>query len=137
MLGQQPSTAQDPHFRIDIRTRNLLMPDRKSAAPPPKEHSTRLPEPVFPQYPELLGDVEPNPRYVPSNGGPYRTRITPFILRRAMRGWLYPYLRSRIAPGDFNPIISYLFTEWKCNLDCHYSANQDWGTVEKPRFDPA
>lgn len=24
------------------------------------------------------------------------------------------------APGDFHPIIAYLFTEWKCNLDCHY-----------------
>ena len=23
-------------------------------------------------------------------------------------------------PGDFHPIIAYLFTEWKCNLDCHY-----------------
>ena len=29
---------------------------------------------------------------------------------------------SRVAgkAGDFDPIISYLFTEWKCNLDCHY-----------------
>jgi MoaA/NifB/PqqE/SkfB family radical SAM enzyme len=23
-------------------------------------------------------------------------------------------------PGIFHPIIAYLFTEWKCNLDCHY-----------------
>jgi sulfatase maturation enzyme AslB (radical SAM superfamily) len=22
--------------------------------------------------------------------------------------------------SDFHPIIAYLFTEWKCNLDCHY-----------------
>jgi MoaA/NifB/PqqE/SkfB family radical SAM enzyme len=42
------------------------------------------------------------------------------MIRRAMRGWLYPYLRSRVYPGDFHPIIAYLFTEWKCNLDCHY-----------------
>ena len=27
---------------------------------------------------------------------------------------------SRVKPGDFHPIISYLFAEWKCNLDCHY-----------------
>jgi MoaA/NifB/PqqE/SkfB family radical SAM enzyme len=39
---------------------------------------------------------------------------------RAMRGWLFPYVRSRVLPGDFHPIIAYLFTEWKCNLDCHY-----------------
>jgi MoaA/NifB/PqqE/SkfB family radical SAM enzyme len=31
-----------------------------------------------------------------------------------------PYIGSRATPGDFHPIISYLFTEWKCNLDCHY-----------------
>jgi pyruvate-formate lyase-activating enzyme len=23
-------------------------------------------------------------------------------------------------PGEFHPIIAYLFTEWNCNLDCHY-----------------
>jgi len=42
------------------------------------------------------------------------------MIRRALRGWLYPYLGSRVMPGDFHPIISYLFTEWKCNLDCQY-----------------
>ncbi len=39
---------------------------------------------------------------------------------RAMRGWLFPYMRSRLLPGDFHPIIAYLFTEWKCNLECLY-----------------
>jgi MoaA/NifB/PqqE/SkfB family radical SAM enzyme len=24
------------------------------------------------------------------------------------------------VPGEFHPIIAYLFNEWKCNLDCHY-----------------
>jgi len=33
---------------------------------------------------------------------------------------MFPYLKSRLLPGDFHPIIAYLFTEWKCNLDCHY-----------------
>jgi sulfatase maturation enzyme AslB (radical SAM superfamily) len=37
-----------------------------------------------------------------------------------MRGWLFPYVKSRVRPGDFHPIIAYLFTDWKCNLDCHY-----------------
>ncbi len=31
-----------------------------------------------------------------------------------------PWIRSRVLPGDFHPIIAYLFNEWKCNLDCHY-----------------
>lgn len=42
------------------------------------------------------------------------------MVRRALRGWLYPYLRSRLLPGDFHPLIAYLFTDWRCNLDCHY-----------------
>ena len=29
-------------------------------------------------------------------------------------------LNRVLLPGDFHPIIAYLFTEWKCNLDCHY-----------------
>src|SRR5260370_21701057 len=37
-----------------------------------------------------------------------------------MSAWLFPYLKSRVLPGEFHPIIAYLFTEWKCNLDCHY-----------------
>ena len=79
-----------------------------------------LPDPVFPLHPEKCRNVPPDPRSVPHNGSPYRTRVTPFMVRRALRGWLYPYLRSRLAPGDFHPMIAYLFTEWKCNLDCHY-----------------
>ena len=39
---------------------------------------------------------------------------------RKMRGWLLPYIRSRLLPGDFHPITAYLFTEYKCNLDCWY-----------------
>jgi MoaA/NifB/PqqE/SkfB family radical SAM enzyme len=42
-----------------------------------------------------------------------------------MRGWMFPYFKSRILPGDFQPIISYLFTDWKCNLDCHYCWSYD------------
>ena len=37
-----------------------------------------------------------------------------------MQGWLFPYIRSRVAAGDFHPLIAYLFTEYKCNLDCQY-----------------
>jgi len=120
MLRRQSYSSQNPNFRIDLQTHDSLMHSLISKAPLPEEKSSKLPDPVFPQYPDRCGDVEPDPRFVPSNGNPYRTRITPFILRRALRGWLYPYLRSRTFPGDFHPIIAYLFTEWKCNLDCHY-----------------
>ena len=39
---------------------------------------------------------------------------------RKMRGWLGPYVRSRVMPGDFHPITAYLFVEYKCNIDCWY-----------------
>ncbi len=39
---------------------------------------------------------------------------------RKMQGWLFPYIRSRVLPGDFHPIVAYLFVEYKCNLDCWY-----------------
>jgi MoaA/NifB/PqqE/SkfB family radical SAM enzyme len=80
-----------------------------------------LPEPVFPQHPELLVEDHPHeldPRAHPEN--PYRRRWALPLIYRAMRGWLFPNLKSRVLPGDFHPIIAYLFTEWKCNLDCHY-----------------
>jgi len=34
-------------------------------------------------------------------------------------------VKSRVLPGDFHPIIAYLFTEYKCNLDCHYCYSFD------------
>jgi hypothetical protein len=32
---------------------------------------------------------------------------------------------SPVLPSEFQPIIAYLFTEWKCNLDCHYCWSYD------------
>ena len=80
-----------------------------------------LPVPPFPRHPEKCGNVEPDPKLLPREGNPHRTSVTLPMIRRALRGWLYPYLGSRVKPGDFHPIISYLFTEWKCNLDCPLS----------------
>ena len=79
-----------------------------------------LPVPPFPRHPEKCGNVEPDPKFLPRDGNPYRTRVTAPMVARALRGWLVPYLGSRVKPGDFHPIIAYLFTEWKCNLDCQY-----------------
>ncbi len=39
---------------------------------------------------------------------------------RAIRRWVVPYFNSRINKSDFRPILCYLYTEWKCNIDCHY-----------------
>ena len=39
---------------------------------------------------------------------------------RAVRRWIIPYLNSRIHAAEFRPVLCYLFTEWRCNIDCHY-----------------
>ncbi len=107
-------------FRLDVQLHEILMEGKKPAGLVPNGEPKTLPEPVFPQYPEKLGDVEPDEKYLPKGDNPYRTRVTPPMVFKALNGWLAPYLRSRILPGDFHPIVAYLFTEWKCNLDCHY-----------------
>lgn len=105
--------ATAPKFRIDVDIHNLLM---NSAAgpvivPPPK--GWKLPEVVYPQHPERLND--PGPEVPPEK----RNWTLPQVYR-SMQGWLFPYIRSRLLPGDFHPITAYLFLEYKCNLDCWY-----------------
>src|SRR5579862_1283888 len=105
--------ASVPKFRIDVDIHNLLMNSAPGpvVVPPPK--GMKLPEPVFPRFPEKLSD--PGPAVIPEKRGwsiPQTYRI--------MRGWLFPYVRSRVLPGDFHPITAYLFLEYKCNLDCWY-----------------
>jgi len=39
---------------------------------------------------------------------------------RTWKTWGAPYFKSRWYSKDLRPIIPYLFTEWKCNYDCHY-----------------
>lgn len=114
--SSQPATP----FRIDVATHTLLSGGHRRSPLAPGGRQRSLPEAVFPRFPEKAGDVEPDPKLLPAHGNPYRTRVTGKMVRRALRGWLYPYLRSRVVPGNFHPIIAYLFTEWKCNLDCHY-----------------
>ncbi len=110
---QQEASGSPLPFRLDVQLHDLLTRPRPRGAVPPSAQPQALPEPVFPQHPEALD----NDDAIPPAG---RRRWTaPYILR-AMRGWLFPYIKSRLLPGDFHPIIAYLFTEWKCNLDCHY-----------------
>ncbi len=109
------SNESSPAFRLDVPLHDLLMQPGSRTAVPPKTNPEPLPEPVFPQYPEFLGDDGLGPPMPP----PKRHYKTEHITR-AFRGWAVPWLKSRVQPGDFHPIIAYLFTEWKCNLDCHY-----------------
>jgi len=100
-------------FRIDDDIHEVLMNSASSGPQPPTAKGLTLPEPIFPQYPEKLGD--PGPEV------PTEKREWPFShYYRSMKGWLVPYVRSRVLPGDFHPLIAYLFTDYKCNLDCWY-----------------
>jgi MoaA/NifB/PqqE/SkfB family radical SAM enzyme len=105
--------ASPAKFRIDVVIHNLLVNSNAQAPMPAQAKGLTLPEPVFPQYPEKLND--PGPETPPE-----KRRWSLREIRRTARGWLYPYVRSRVLPGDFHPITSYLFVEYKCNLDCWY-----------------
>jgi MoaA/NifB/PqqE/SkfB family radical SAM enzyme len=39
---------------------------------------------------------------------------------RAVERWVIPYLNSRVRAGEFRSVLCYLYTEWRCNIDCHY-----------------
>ena len=99
--------ATAPKFRIDADIHKLLMSAAPQVVKLPGKTGTRLPEPVFPQYPDKLAD--PGPKTVLEK----RDWTLPEVYRK-MRGWLFPYIRSRVLPGDFHPITAYLFVEYKC-----------------------
>jgi sulfatase maturation enzyme AslB (radical SAM superfamily) len=105
--------ASAPKFRIDVDIHNLLMDSSRQVVKPAAAKGLTLPEPVFPQYPEKLAD--PGPEIAPE-----KRDWSLSYAYRAMRGWLFPYIRSRVLPGEFHPITAYLFVEYKCNLDCWY-----------------
>jgi MoaA/NifB/PqqE/SkfB family radical SAM enzyme len=100
-------------YRIDVSINDLLVHSGSHPPAPPASKGATLPTPVFPQFPELLSD--PGPSTPPEKRHWDRSKIM-----RSVRGWLVPYIRSRVLPGDFHPITSYLFVEYKCNIDCWY-----------------
>ncbi|HET7873698.1 MAG TPA: radical SAM protein, partial [Terriglobales bacterium] len=112
------SEAAPPPFRLDVELHELLMnpASKPTAPPPPRGEPLSLPEPVFPSRPKL--QQGPDSAYIPHNGN--GRHWAPSEILHTMKGWMFPYFKSRLLPGDFHPIIGYLFTEWKCNLDCYY-----------------
>ena len=109
---QESFPPNEREYRVDETTHDLLMDETKPQLLAFSGSSLGLPEPVFPQYPGKIGDVELPSKYIRHAGdNPYNTRANSFVVRRAMRGWLYPYIRSVIQPGDFHPIIAFFFTE--------------------------
>jgi len=107
------AASAQPTFRIDVAINDMLMHSAPEPPMPPPARGATLPEPIFPQYPEMLAD--PGPETPPDRRDWSREHIM-----RKVRGWLVPYMRSRVMPGQFHPITAYLFMEYKCNLDCWY-----------------
>jgi pyruvate-formate lyase-activating enzyme len=105
--------ATAPKFCIDVDIHNLPMDSSREPVRPAAAKGLRLPKPVFPQYPKKL--LDPGPEVAPE-----KRDWSPSHVYRAMRGWLFPYIRSRVMPNEFHPITAYLFVEYKCNLDCRY-----------------
>jgi MoaA/NifB/PqqE/SkfB family radical SAM enzyme len=122
--GRQLTVHEEaaPAFRLHLGNDHPLAVPRQIRTLPSlsQAEAEKLPEPVFPQHPQLLAggsaaSVVAQPHVPPA----HRHWSAPLVYR-AMRGWLFPYLKSRLLRGEFHPIICYLFTEYKCNLDCHY-----------------
>lgn len=44
---------------------------------------------------------------------------------RGLRCWYIPYIKSRYYRNSFRPLLSYLFTEWRCNVNCYYCYTWD------------
>src|ERR1700750_29115 len=108
-LQEQPKSesAGAPPFRIDAKLHQILYtkPASRTTLEPERELQT-LPEPVFPQKTDEKEMTQSE--YQKHNA------------LRTWRSWGAPYFKSRWHRNELRPIIPYLFTEWKCNLDCHY-----------------
>lgn len=102
--------------RLDqAASEELTKGTRSQLAPLPPGVTKCFPPATFPLRPELLS--APDEPYFPKGG---KRKWKAWEIHRAMRGWMFPYFKSRLLPGDFHPLIAYLFNEWKCNLDCGY-----------------
>ena len=59
--------------------------------------------------------------YIPSNYKPNRPlakRIKNFT--KAYQSWFVPYLKSCVNGTSFHPLLSFLYTDLNCNLNCSY-----------------
>ena len=87
-------------FRIDVDIHDLLNKPGQQAPSPAEPKGLVLPHPVYPQFPERLGD--PGPEVLPE-----KRKWGSKDIYRIARGWLSPYVRSRVMPGEFHPITAY------------------------------
>ena len=113
MSTSETDKSSAPAFRVDVNLHELLKDS--SAQRNPKESDLAegegLPEPIYPQRPEVMWKTD--------------RAYHNFKAWRIWKGLGAPYFKSRLMPGELQPLIAYLFSEWKCNLDCHYCWSYD------------
>ncbi len=71
------------------------------------QNSLTLPSPVFPQHPALFHELDAAD--IAAHDTVLRTgkRHWPASkVLKTMKGWMFPYFKSRVLPGDFQPIIA-------------------------------
>jgi MoaA/NifB/PqqE/SkfB family radical SAM enzyme len=98
-------------YRIDVKLHDVLMdPNKQRSTLVPDGPALTLPEPIYPQR-EYSEETDAT-----------LTEYQRMNAKRTWRTWGKPYFQSRSLTNrkELRPIIAYLFTEWKCNLSCHY-----------------
>src|SRR5262249_41488191 len=70
-----------------------------------------LPEPIYPQHPAVRWQTD--------------RAYHNFKAWRSWKGLGAPYFKSKLLSDDLCPLIAYLFSEYKCNLDCHHCWSYD------------
>jgi len=73
------------------------------------------------QDPESKTGVFYKPQLPASNTGPNRSvakRVKNFT--QAYQSWFLPYIKRLRTNGSFHPLLSFLYTDLNCNLNCSY-----------------
>ena len=105
-LVDQDASGSAAPFRIDVNLHDFLMQSGGPSLEVVKPEEVKFPEPV---YPQKTADQDLA-----------RSDYKKLNAMRTLKSWGIPYAKSLWHREELRPIIPYLFTEWKCNLDCHY-----------------
>jgi len=107
-LQQFPTLPNQP-FRLDVPLHQFLQQPSREASPQPPtlRKAERCPQRLFPQYPELFHDLDEQDiaahETVLQTG---KRALACVQVMKTMRGWMFPYFKSRVLPGEFQPIIA-------------------------------
>ena len=114
--SSNPDRAND--YRIDVKLHDVLMDEAAPNRPNATTVGKRAPEPEGEGFPE---PVYPHRTYSEETDSTL-TEYQRVNARRTWNAWGKPYFASRSLANrqELRPIIAYLFTDYKCNLDCHY-----------------